>query len=261
MDGTLLNSNNEVSKRTREAIIKAREKNVHIILATGRLVTSAMKYSSIIDIKSPIISSNGAVIVDSNKEIIFEKHINEDLVESIADIGEKSGLYYHFYTEDSFYSNQYDEEIIDFYNPKGIKEEEKVEFNLYKDIKDVLDKNIKIYKFIFIDNDPKKLYKLREELESIKNINICSSSKNNIEVMSQEVSKGDSLSTLCKMLKISRKEVIAIGDNENDLSMIEFAGLGVAMGNGTQKIKELADIITCNNDEDGVAKIIEKYIL
>ena len=118
-----------------------------------------------------------------------------------------------------------------------------------------------IYKFIFIDNDTKKLYKLREELKNIKNINVSSSWSNNIEVMEEEVSKGNSLKYLCERLNVKRENVIAIGDNENDMSMIDFAGLGVSMGNGNKKLKTIADIITSTNDEDGVAKIIEKYIL
>ena len=193
MDGTLLNSNNEVSERTRQAILEAGEKGIHVILSTGRLLPSAIKYSYNIGLKRPIISSNGAIIIDENQNIIYEKSIHKDIVESITQLADKNNLYYHFYTKDSFYSNQYVEDIIEFYNPRGIRQEDKIKFNLYKDIKEVLDRNIEVYKFIFIDNDTKKLYKLREELKSIKNVNVCSSWSNNVEVMQREVSKGNSL--------------------------------------------------------------------
>lgn len=261
MDGTLLNSKNEVSERTRRAILKAGEKGTHVILATGRLLTSAIQHSNRINLRRPIISSNGAVVVDENKKIIYEKSIQREAIEAISYLADKENLYYHFYTRDSFYSNQYVEDIIEFYNPKGVKKENMVKFNLYKDIKEIIDNNIDIYKFIFIDNDTKKLYKLREELKNIKNVNVSSSWSNNIEVMEEEVSKGNSLKYLCERLNVKRENVIAIGDNENDMSMINFAGLGVSMGNGNKKIKTIADIITSTNDEDGVAKIIEKYIL
>ena len=261
MDGTLLNSNNEVSDRTRRAILMAGDRGVHIILATGRLLNSAIKYSTRIDLKRPIISSNGAVIVDENEKVIFERRIDKEQIEMITHIAEKNNVYYHFYGRDSFYSNQYVEDIIEFYNPAGVSEEEKIKFNLYKNIGEVLKEDVGIYKFIFIDNDRKKLYKLREELKKVENINTSSSWVNNVELMGKDVSKGNSLSYLCEKLSIPREQVIAIGDNENDLSMLNFAGLGVSMGNANEKVRSLADIITSTNDEDGVAKIIEKYIL
>ena len=261
MDGTLLNSNNKVSERTRRAILKAGEKGVYVILATGRILSSAIKYSYKMNLKTPIISSNGAIVIDENENIIYEKSIHKSTVEDITKLADENNLYYHFYTKDSFYSNQYVKDIIEFYNPRNTKQEDKIKFNLYKDIKEIVDRNIEVYKFIFIDNDTKKLYKLREELKSVKNINTCSSWSNNVEVMQKGVSKGNSLKYLCERLDISREDVIAIGDNENDLSMIDFAGLGVSMGNGGEKVKSIADVITSTNDDDGVAKIIEKYIL
>lgn len=261
MDGTLLNSENEVSQRTRKAILGAGEKGVNVVLATGRILASAMKYSSKIDLRRPIISSNGAIIIDENEEIIYKKHIDNSAIEEITRLADKNNMYYHFYTEDSFYSNQYVKDIVEFYNPSGIKDEEKIAFNLYEDINEILDKKINIYKFIFIDNDTKKLYKLRGELNEIDNINISSSWSNNIEVMEKKVSKGNSLKYLCERLNIPRESVIAIGDNENDISMIDYAGLGVSMKNGDEKLKNISDIITSTNDNDGVAEIIEKYIL
>ncbi len=261
MDGTLLNSDNQVSTRTKEAILKANDKGAHVVLATGRILTSAIKYASKIDLKRPIISSNGAIIIDENEDIIYKKEIDNYAIEAIAELADRNNLYYHFYTEDSFYSNQYVRDIVEFYNPIGVKDEEKVQFNLYKDIKDIIDKKINIYKFIFIDNDREKLYKLRGELKEIDNINISSSWFNNIEIMEKKVSKGNSLKFLCDRLNIPRESVIAVGDNENDISMIDFAGLGVAMENANEKAKTRADIITSTNDKDGVAEIIEKYIL
>lgn len=261
MDGTLLNSQNTINKRTRDAILRAGDKGVYVVLATGRLMTSAINYSSKINLKRPIISSNGAVIIDENKNIIFEKHIDPGRIENIAHIADKNDVYYHFYGKDSFYSNKYVEDIIKFYNPADSLEEEKIKFNLYNHIEDILKKDIDIYKFIFIDEDRKKLYKLREELKEVEDINICSSWSNNVEIMEKDVSKGNSLKYLCEKLNIHRNEIIAVGDNENDLSMLNFAGLGVSMGNAKENVKSVADIITSTNDEDGVAEIIEKYIL
>ncbi|MBC8591464.1 Cof-type HAD-IIB family hydrolase [Wansuia hejianensis] len=261
MDGTLLNSQNEVSQRTRRAIEAASEKGVYVVLATGRILKSATNYSDDLNLYKPIIASNGALIVDENKNILYEKTMDKSIVEKIIELGTKNQIYYHLYSEDSFYSRVYVEEIAQFYNTKSMAKSE-INFKLFKEPREIIeDKDLKIFKFIFIDEDSDKLNRFRNELNTLGNLNICSSWSNNIEVMDREVSKGNSLRYLSKILNIPREQIIAIGDNENDLSMIDYAGLGVAMGNGEEIVKSAADMITSTNDEDGVAKVIEKYIL
>ena len=264
MDGTLLNSNNEISSRTKEALLEAKARGVHVVLATGRMLKSALNYSNRLDLNRPIIASNGSIIVDENQNIIYKNTLNEDQVRDITDIGKELELYYHFYTEEALYSPFEEEEITKFYNHDST-EEEWIHSYVFKDIEDILDrKDLEIYKFIFLDSDERryKLNELEEKLNSLNNLNITTSWKNNLEVMNEEVSKGNSLKFLCEKLGVNREEVIAIGDNNNDISMIEFAGLGVAMKNGEAEVHSKADIITeGTNDEDGVAEIIEKYIL
>jgi len=92
-------------------------------------------------------------------------------------------------------------------------------------------------------------------------VELSKSWRDNLEVMDKGVSKGSAVKLLCERLGINSDEVMAIGDNENDLSMIKFAGVGVAMGNAEDMVKEQADFITSSNDEDGVALAIEKYVL
>lgn len=263
MDGTLLNSQNEVSNRTRMAIEEASKRGAHIVLATGRLLRSAVNYAEELRLEKPIIACNGAVIVDEDKNILYEKSIKMDTVGTIMEIGAENNMYYHFYDRDSFYSNIHDDEILKFYNTKSAKERgREVKINIFNNIEEVVNnKDLNVYKFLFLDEDRSKLDDLKDKLSHITNINICSSWHNNIEVMDKEVSKGNSLKRLCERLNISRDQVIAIGDNENDISMIDYAGLGVAMGNGVDKVKKYADTVTDTNNEDGVAKIIEKYIL
>lgn len=262
MDGTLLNSNNEISPRTKKAIQKASDAGVKIVLATGRILSSAINYLDILGIKKPIIASNGAVLIDEHRNKIFESSLNMEVVEKVMNIGELNNIYYHFYDEDTFYSNIYVEEVIKFYKTQGNIEENKVKFNIFKEKQEITNNDsLNIYKFMFLDEDIYKLSLLRNELEKLEDINVCSSWMNNVEVMGKEVSKGRSLEYLCKKLNILPEEVITIGDNENDISMLNYAGMGVAMGNSIEEVKSIADIITLNNDEDGVARIIEKYVL
>lgn len=263
MDGTLLNSKNTISLRTREVIEKASNAGVKIILATGRILKSAINYSNILGLRKPIIASNGAVVVDENRRKIYERSLDLDLVDKVIDIGDREKVYYHFYDEDTFYANIYIEEVVKFYNSEeGIDEVDRISFNIFKDRQEIIKKkDLNIYKFLFLDEDRNRLKGLREKLTNIEEINVSSSWNNNIEVMGKDVSKGRSLERLCNDLNILPEEVMTIGDNENDISMLNYAGLGVAMENAKEEVKEIADIITLNNDKDGVAEVIEKYVL
>ncbi len=263
MDGTLLNSRGEVSDRTRQAIYDAGKKGVYVVLATGRILKSAINHAIELELNKPIISSNGAIIVDENKNIIYQRPMVSQSVKSVIEIGQSENVYFHFYDEMSFYSNIYVEDVLNFYNSDEAKKDgTEIKFNIFKKAEEIVsNKSINVYKFLFIDDDEKKLDRLKYRLRDVEDISICSSWANNLEVMDRDVSKGNGLKHLCNKLNILAKDVIAIGDNENDISMIEYAGLGVAMGNGVDEIKSASDLVTSTNDEDGVAKILEKYVL
>lgn len=263
MDGTLLNSKNEISERNVKAIEEATKKGVHIVLSTGRILTSAEFYADSINLNNYILASNGAIIRDKEKKIIYKIPINMNAVKEVMNLGRKHNVYYHFYDEESFYTNHFIEEIYQYYNASFQKQKGlSIDLHIFKEDKEIYENNnLNVYKFLFLDEDRDKLDKLKGELSNIEGINVSSSWSNNVEVMSDRVSKGLSLKYLCDKLNIDRKNVIAIGDNENDISMIEFAGLGVAMGNGEEIVKNKADIITDTNENDGVAQIIEEYVL
>lgn len=264
MDGTLLDSKNQVSQRTREAIIKAKEKGVYIILSTGRILKSALYYSKDLGLNNPIIASNGGVVVDEFFSIIYKKTIDKNSIVDLINIANEDNMYYHFYDERNFYSNKRVQEVLDFYNESdnGGNSDFHIELKVFKDIKEITsNKDINIYKFLFVDEDMDKLDRFRKRLALVNNISISSSWPNNVETMSINVSKGEALKKLCKRLNIRSEEVIAIGDSENDLSMLNFAGLSVAMKNATKDIKVEVDHITDLNDNHGVAKVIEKFIL
>lgn len=260
MDGTLLNSKNQVSERTIEAINNAKKKGVHIVLSTGRILKSASYYSKSLGLRNPIIASNGALMVDGDYNIFYKKPLEMNLVKDIADLALKEKIYCHFYDETSFYSNIKIKEVLEFYNEGN--ESLSIDIKIYKDISEIVERDdLNIYKFLFIENNKEKLQSFRNKLQTLENINISSSWSNNVEAMKEKVSKGEALRVLSKILNINPSEIIAIGDSENDLSMLSYAGLAVAMGNGDNNVKEKASYITDSNDRDGVAKVIEKFIL
>lgn len=260
MDGTLLNSEKQISERTRKAIERAKVQGTHVVICTGRILKSALYYSKSLGLNNPLIACNGALIVDETQNIIYEKPLEKEKVRQISNLANLEEIYCHFYDESNFYSNTRSEEILKFYNEGN--SEVNVDVNVFNDIEEIMAmEDLNVYKFIFIDNNRDKLNNLRDKLNDLGNINTTSSWINNIEAMGPNVSKGEALKALCEILKIEHKEVIAIGDSENDLSMLKFAGLGVAMGNGDELIKEHSDHVTDSNDNDGVAKVIEKFIL
>lgn len=128
------------------------------------------------------------------------------------------------------------------------------------DLKDSILNN-DILKFTIIEeNNTSILPVIKEELETIEGLKITSSWENNIEIMSEGVDKGQAIKMLCEHLNIGRSEIMAFGDNYNDIEMLEYAGLGVAMGNSNDDIKEIADYVTDTNEESGFANAIFKFM-
>ncbi|MDR3597764.1 Cof-type HAD-IIB family hydrolase [Clostridium sp.] len=233
MDGTLLNSKHKISDISKKTLIKAHDMGVHIVITTGRTYVDAEAYSDSMGLKSPIIAFTGAVIKEKYGENVIHKSIiDEQMCKELLEIFKK-------------------------YNVKPI-------FNsLFKvycgDLK------IKIGMWYlkirgFLNRNKKKINYLRKELEKVEGIEITSSSKYNIEITKKGTSKGKAIEILADHYNINKEEVIAIGDSENDISAIEFAGMGIAMGNASEEVKKKSNFVTDTNDNDGVAKAIEKFI-
>ncbi|NLY77485.1 MAG: HAD family phosphatase [Tissierellia bacterium] len=262
MDGTLLNSQDKISERNRKALLKAVNRGIHVVLSTGRIYKSALYYYKHIGLKSPIIACNGAIISSSEGDIISENVLDIKSIKDIIQLAEESHMYYHFYDLDKFYYKTTKEEFSNYY---GYYEKnyinQDIELVPFKNPMEVLDLNSsKYHKVVFIDDNLDRLFGFREKLKSIRGIDTSKSWHNNLEVMNENVSKGNAIKYLMDVLNIDSSKVIAIGDNENDVSMFKVAGLSVAMKNGDQVAKNQADVITDTNDEDGVAKAIEKYV-
>lgn len=264
MDGTLLNSQNKITDRNKEAILEALEAGVKVILCTGRIFTSALYYAKSLELDTPIIACNGAYIAEQDKsKIIYEEPISLETFRKIVEIAEEEKMYYHFYDDSTFYARELNDTIMNYMNWNKERDEmDRIDIRIAENPLDAIEKeNSKVYKIVFVDENRRKLKNFRKKISTIEGIEVVSSWWSNIEIMNEGVSKGKALNKLCEMLNISMDEVIAIGDNENDIPMLKTAGLGVAMKNGEEEAKEAADYIADTNDESGVGKIIEKFIL
>lgn len=264
MDGTLLNDKKEVSERAKKAINKAHELGVKVVIATGRIFVSAEFYGDIIGVKAPIIASNGAYVREKDSDkAIYEKGLGYENYQLIIDLLKKYDIVPHFYTEDTIYTEKLVHSSLAYKNAnKTLPINRQVKIEVVDDWSRLFaERNPKIIKAMAVGDDAKKTKEAKNEFIKLNKFQVVSSMKNTFEVMDKSTSKGNALKKICDYYGIDRNEIISIGDNENDISMIEFAGLGVAMGNAEETVKNIADYITTTNEEDGVAKVIEKYII
>lgn len=266
MDGTLLNSKHEVSERNKEAIKKAIEKGIVVAITTGRIFRSAKIYADLLGIKTPIVASNGGFIKEQDKEeVIYKSALTYNQLKKIDSVIKKYNLnvYYNLYDGIILEKTLDENHAYKQANKRAKREEDKITIRENVDI----DKAFKehegdVLKAICIENENiEGLNKAKEELKGIEGLEVVSSWSNNFEVMPEGTCKWSGIKQLAKILGIKEDEVICIGDSENDLSMIQNAGFGIAMGNGRDDVKEAAKYITDDNEHDGVGKAIEKIVL
>lgn len=265
MDGTLLNSKKRVTDETKRVLLEAKQRGVTVAISTGRIYNNAAFFSNYIGLNAPVIAANGAIIRDEKSNLIYEGIIGYEPSMEIMNVFKKYNMKLNFHTRESIYCGGFIEKFaIYMLSTRGLPADYKV--RLYSVRKDNWEKVLKeksseILKCIAANTNKDKVKKVKEELKKIKGIEVCSSNSYNIEINAVGVSKGNAVEILGKKLGLRKEEIICIGDNENDLSMIKYAGLGVAMGNAPQYIKDQADYITSTNNEEGVSKVVRKFVL
>lgn len=264
MDGTLLDSKGNISENNIKSIKAASAKGVKITVCTGRLFTSALYFSDLIGVKVPIIASNGAYIREKDRnEVIYKSVLGKENCKKILEVVRKYGINPHFNTTDIVFSEKisYSSSSYAKFN-EGKPKDKQIKIQLVENWDKVFDEyDDEILKCICAHEDINKVLNAKEDMHRYSNLEVVSSWSNNFEVMCKGVSKGRAVEILANLYDIKREEIICIGDNENDLSMIKYAGLGVAMGNAEEAVKKQANFISRTNDNDGVSYVIDKFIL
>lgn len=266
MDGTLLNKHHEVSEENKEALKKATELGVHVAISTGRVFASARIYAKITGIKAPLICSNGSYIREKDKdEIIFKSTLGRESLNKLYDVIKKHNLLAYFDTPDGIVSDTKipDDDSHRIMN-QWVKEEEQIKFYEVDDFKEAFDKyEDDILKLIVIQTkESSTIEESKEDFEKLSDyVDIVYSWHGCAEVMAKETSKGKAVRTLAEKLGVKKEEIICIGDSGNDLAMLKEAGLAVVMGNAPDTIKKYGDYITDTNENSGVAKAINKFVI
>ena len=266
MDGTLLNSKHEVSERNKKAIKEAIKKGIVVAITTGRIFKSAKIYADLLGIETPIVASNGGFIKEQDKqEIIYKSALTYDQLKVIDSVIKKHNLnvYYNLYNGIILEKTLNENHAYKQTNRKAKRNEDKITILENVDVDKAFKENEgDILKAICIENENiDALNRAKKELREIEGLEVVSSWSNNFEVMPKGTCKWSGIKQLAKILGIKENEIICIGDSENDLSMIQNAGFGIAMGNARKDVKEAAKYITDNNECDGVGKAIEKIVL
>lgn len=258
LDGTLKNSNNEVSERTKKALLKAQKQGAKIVLASGRPTHGLRKECELLDLEKYegfLLSYNGAKVSEVKSEhTIFEQTLSVEQAKQAYERSKEFNLSCLTYDGPFVVSENIDDQYIKYeYSINGMYGKHIDSFEDY--VQEPVNK-------VLLTGDPEYVGKILEDFKEPfgDSLSIYRSAPFFVEIMAQGIDKAASLDRLVKHMGIKREEVIAFGDGYNDLSMIEYAGMGVSMANGVDEVKEIADFVTLSNDEDGIAYALEKFL-
>ncbi len=255
MDGTFLNEENELMEENLEAVQKAIEKGCKVMIATGRSGEALIPYADKIQFGSPFVVYNGAgyKFLDT-KDYIFRSDVPYEIAKKVYEKGMELNTCILVWADDVLYATGTGEFMSYYTNHTSFKFEIVEDFEIFKDKG--------IHKVLFSDTPER----IREMYESVKEnvfegLNITISIPKILEFFNEDVSKGLAVLKYAEEQGIKQEEIICIGDGMNDLSMIEMAGLGVAMGNACEELKSVANFIAKTNTECGVAQVINEFVL
>ena len=280
LDGTMLNSYGIVTENTKNEIKKVIENGTDVIIASGRPVDSIKTIAQEIGSKNYFIAGNGSIIYDiQNQEIIYEKFLSKEKVLEIIKICEENSISYNVYTENTIIAKSLKYNVL-YYHKENLKREEgkRTHITIVNNVAEYIQRmeNPKFLKFTICDESKVVFQSIMKKLKKVSNIEVLEvlhMSRKIIrqgteeipieyyytEITLKDVDKWNALTYLMEKLNVDRSETIAIGDNINDKKMIENAGVGIVMKGSTPIVTEIADYITDGNNEEGVAKALEKY--
>lgn len=260
VDGTLLNDAKEISKRTRAALLKVQQMGVRIVLASGRPTFGLIPLAKMLELNNYggfIVSYNGCQIIKAeNGEILFERRINPEILPYLEKKARKNGFAIFTYHDDTLLTDNVESPHVlqeaQLNNLKIVKEEE---FSTAIDFAPC--------KCMLVSDDEQALIDLEMHWKKrmAGTLDAFRSEPYFLEVVPCGIDKANTLGFLMEHLNVQRNEVIAIGDGTCDVTMLQLAGMGVAMGHSLDSVKVCADYVTASNDDDGVAQAVEKLIL
>ena len=280
LDGTLLNQYGEVTENSKRVIKNVTRKGMQVVIASGRSIDSIKNISKEIGASKYIIAGNGAVVYDIKEDkIIYENYIPFNKALNIINICEENSIFYNVYTNKTIVTSSLRYNVLYYYKENLKKEDnKKTNITIVDSIPDYL-KNMqeeKIMKIFICDSTESvfnSIMKKFNEIPNVETLDVSHMSRKVIkkgtteipieyyytEISMENVDKWNAIEFLINKLGIKKEEVIAIGDNMNDKKMIKEAGLGIIMEGSAPAVAEVADYITFDNNNEGVARALEKF--
>lgn len=256
LDGTLLRSDSTVSNRTLQCIQEARARGVIVAIATGRMYATASPYGRMLGLGDipMMLYAGGLIQTAESKKVLFEQPIEKEDAAEVLALAKKMGWQMQTYIDDVLRVAVYDKWVEDyehithshavvcgdaFYVPQGRPNK------------------------LLSRGEHDELERRKEAIETAMpgRFHIVFSAPTFLEIMPKGVNKGLGLHRLGNVFHVPVEQIMAVGDSQNDIDMLKEAGFSVAMGNASSEIKAMADYVTSANDDDGVADVIEKFVL
>lgn len=264
LDGTLLNSEKQLTDYTREVLKKAIEQEVAVVVATGRPFSGVPDELKHFPGMRYALTANGARILDVQKQkVVYENLLSGEIAEKVIDILKRHHAIHEFFVDGVGYMNEDGlKNVYAYFEDPHMAEYLQSTRIPVKDVKGKLQAmKCEVDKLQGIFRNQKDKQEALEELNTLSGIVVTAAMDNNLEINKEGTNKGLGLLQLGKSLGISREEIMACGDGGNDVEMLKEVGFAIAMANAYDPVKTAADFVTVSNDEDGVAKAIERFVL
>lgn len=276
MDGTLLQKDFTISKEDAEAVKRLQEQGICFAVATGRTYFDAKTICERHGLKPYVISNNGSCVYSADGELLYSRPIRKDILKDLVLYLEENRLCYGVSSSvrfmiDKNWETRLDEEVQSL-EQRGMKipewrltfaKEETVRQNGFTPV-DHTDQLITlsemVYSISIVTFDPDKIERLEKRLESYETLMHSVSGSHNIEITEKRANKGNALEYLCGLLHLDLEQAVAVGDNLNDLSMLEKAGTKIAVENAREEVKAVCDFVTKSHTCSGVAYAVHNFI-
>lgn len=264
LDGTLLTDKKELTARTKAVISRTLSQGIVVLVATGRPWMGIPEELRNFPGMRYALTSNGARVIDTQENRVIEEHLlSPRLALKVLETCGKYDTLQEVYFDGQGYAPADKMAVVERYhrNPSMCEYMRKTRIPVDNIFKLVKEENRGLDKVQALFADMEERTQAWRELREVSGLELVGSLRYNIEINTAGVNKGTGLVNLGKVLGIKREEIMAFGDGDNDIVMLKEVGIGVAMANAEDKVKETADYITLSNEEDGVAEAIEKLVL
>ncbi len=262
LDGTLLDDQKKILPESLEVLQQARQQGVKVLIVTGRHHVAIHPFYQALELDTPAICCNGTYLYDYlGKKVIESNPLTTDISNQILQRLENSDIHRLMYVDDAMLYDNHDTIARTLSWADSLPVHQRPTFQKVEDFSQAMSDYKSIWKFALMTPDIAQLHEFTQSLEKDLDVECEWSWQDQVDVAKKGNSKGMRLQRWVESQGMSMKDVIAFGDNFNDLSMLTTAGLGVAMGNAVDEIKSQADLVTRNNSEPGIAEVIRKYVL